>query len=117
MINCSIIAYALVHGIEEDDRNIAERTELVQEGEPVGFQIRGRWRRGFNALFGNNFDLHFQLSFQADLGMHAAHCRQKVASFPQAAQVDSTFTRLFSLYNPMFNLYTNYVVRFRNLIT
>jgi hypothetical protein len=45
--------------IEEDHRNIAERSELVQKREPVGFQVRGCWRRGFDVLFGNNFDLHF----------------------------------------------------------
>jgi hypothetical protein len=45
--------------IEEDHRNISERSELVQKREPVGFQVRGCWRRGFDVLFGNNFDLHF----------------------------------------------------------
>jgi hypothetical protein len=28
----------------------------------VGFQARGRWRRGFDVFFGNNFHLHFSLS-------------------------------------------------------
>jgi hypothetical protein len=50
---------ALIHGIEKDYGNIGGRKKLVQEGELVGFQVRGCWRIGFDALFGNNFHLHF----------------------------------------------------------
>jgi len=35
------MARALIHGIEEDYGNIDGRKELVQEGELVGFQVRG----------------------------------------------------------------------------
>jgi hypothetical protein len=56
------MACALMHGIEKDYGNIGGRSELVQEGELVGFQVRGCWRRGFDALFGNNFLLHFSFS-------------------------------------------------------
>jgi hypothetical protein len=50
---------ALIHGIEKDYGSIGGRKKLVQEGELVGFQVRGCWRIGIDALFGNNFPLHF----------------------------------------------------------
>jgi hypothetical protein len=76
------MARALIHGIEEDHGNIEGRNELVQEGELVGFQVRGRWRRGFDVFFGNNFHLHFSLS---TLGFRKLTPAKKSKFFSSAA--------------------------------